>query len=347
MQDSENLKAAMSYSERVKCQSCDGSGSRGEHGCTDCLGKGLDHAAFVGGIEEALNDAYAEGRKDEREALTLAMADLHNAILNLPCEAPRDFSEEESLLYTIGCRDARHDAAELVRSQAAKPVPREDERSSNAPTVPANDRPTADWRKRAMQAEDAYLNMRAWAEKNGVDTAAYGPSGAPMSAAVTPTFQAERVATGWVPIGPQGQADIVAIVWNDEDCHDLVEDWKWEPVSLVASHKADQVSAFGVCTVQAALPSPRDWVAELLRLWNEAYPRMDIYAAPGSLVMFDGRGGYDGEQKHARATLRMRGIYRIKDIRISSSSSTVELEGVTGRFNTVLFSAPPVHATTE
>jgi len=94
-------------------------------------------------------------------------------------------------------------------------------------------------------------------------------------------------------------------------------------------------------------PAPRDWIAELLRLWNEAYPRMDIYAAPGSLVMFDGRGGYDGEQKQARATLRMRGIYQIKSIRIGSSSSTVELVGVTGRFNTVLFAAPPVGADKE
>jgi len=56
-----------SYSARVQCSSCKGSGSTGEHGCTDCLGKGLDPAAFCGGIEEALNDAYAEGRKDERE----------------------------------------------------------------------------------------------------------------------------------------------------------------------------------------------------------------------------------------------------------------------------------------
>jgi hypothetical protein len=52
------------YSDRVKCKSCE-NGS-GPNGCTDCLNTGRDFSAFVGGIEQALNDAYAEGRKDER-----------------------------------------------------------------------------------------------------------------------------------------------------------------------------------------------------------------------------------------------------------------------------------------
>jgi hypothetical protein len=55
----------MRYSDRVKCKSCE-NGS-GPHGCTDCLNTGRDFQAFAGGIEQALNDAYAEGRKDERE----------------------------------------------------------------------------------------------------------------------------------------------------------------------------------------------------------------------------------------------------------------------------------------
>lgn len=58
-----------SYADRVKCNSCiNGSGP---HGCTDCLNTGWDQSAFAGGIEQALNDAYAEGRKDEREAMLI------------------------------------------------------------------------------------------------------------------------------------------------------------------------------------------------------------------------------------------------------------------------------------
>ena len=64
-----DLERGAIYSKRVQCSSCHGSGTAGEHGCTDCLGKGLDQMAFVGGIEGALNDAYAEGRRDEQEEL--------------------------------------------------------------------------------------------------------------------------------------------------------------------------------------------------------------------------------------------------------------------------------------
>jgi hypothetical protein len=63
------------YAKRVQCSSCTGgnhpTGPGSEWGCTDCLGSGLDPRAFAGGIEQALNDAYAEGRKDEREAMLI------------------------------------------------------------------------------------------------------------------------------------------------------------------------------------------------------------------------------------------------------------------------------------
>jgi hypothetical protein len=65
---------AQTYSDRVKCKSCE-NGS-GPYGCTDCLNTGHDPQAFAGGIDAALNDAYAEGRKDEREeALCVAFHD--------------------------------------------------------------------------------------------------------------------------------------------------------------------------------------------------------------------------------------------------------------------------------
>lgn len=53
------------YSDRVKCQSC--LNGAGPNGCTDCLNTGYDPGYFSGGIDQALNDAYGEGRKDEQE----------------------------------------------------------------------------------------------------------------------------------------------------------------------------------------------------------------------------------------------------------------------------------------
>jgi hypothetical protein len=62
----EGATAPEPYSARVRCKSCE-NGS-GPNGCTDCLNTGHDPMAFAGGIDVALNDAYAEGRKDERES---------------------------------------------------------------------------------------------------------------------------------------------------------------------------------------------------------------------------------------------------------------------------------------
>jgi hypothetical protein len=62
------------YSDRVKCTSCEN--GTGPNGCTDCLNTGHDPQAFAGGIDAALNDAYAEGRKDERESLSKAARDI-------------------------------------------------------------------------------------------------------------------------------------------------------------------------------------------------------------------------------------------------------------------------------
>lgn len=62
------------YSDRVKCKSCE-NGS-GPSGCTDCLNTGHDPMAFAGGIDAALNDAYAEGRKDEAESHSRAARDV-------------------------------------------------------------------------------------------------------------------------------------------------------------------------------------------------------------------------------------------------------------------------------
>lgn len=68
------------YADRVRCTSC--ANGSGPNGCTDCLNTGQDFAAFAGGIDQALNDAYAEGRKDERE--TVNLGGLLDAVRQLP-----------------------------------------------------------------------------------------------------------------------------------------------------------------------------------------------------------------------------------------------------------------------
>jgi hypothetical protein len=70
----ENSEQAANYSDRVRCKSCE-NGS-GPHGCTDCLNTGHDPMAFAGGVDEALNEAYAEGRKDEAESHSCAARDV-------------------------------------------------------------------------------------------------------------------------------------------------------------------------------------------------------------------------------------------------------------------------------
>jgi hypothetical protein len=70
----EGATAPEPYSARVRCKSCE-NGS-GPNGCTDCLNTGHDPMAFAGGIDGALNDAYAEGRKDEAETQSQAARDV-------------------------------------------------------------------------------------------------------------------------------------------------------------------------------------------------------------------------------------------------------------------------------
>jgi hypothetical protein len=72
----ERAAPLIAYSDRVRCKSCE-NGS-GPEGCTDCLNTGHDPMAFAGGIDAALNDAYAEGRKDEAETLSQAARDVLN-----------------------------------------------------------------------------------------------------------------------------------------------------------------------------------------------------------------------------------------------------------------------------
>lgn len=95
-----------SYSDRVKCKSCE-NGS-GPEGCTDCLNTGHDPAAFAGGIDAALNDAYAEGRKDERK-------DWARSVHDVLAERQRQVEQEG---YTPEHDDEEHPHKALAHAAA-------------------------------------------------------------------------------------------------------------------------------------------------------------------------------------------------------------------------------------
>jgi hypothetical protein len=69
------------------------------------------------------------------------------------------------------------------------------------------------------------------------------------------------------------------------------------------------------------------------------YPplRMDIYSEPGTPIIFDSLGGYADQKRQAQESLIEGQRYLVRYIHVESSSSTVSLVGVEGRFNTCLF----------
>jgi hypothetical protein len=64
---------------------------------------------------------------------------------------------------------------------------------------------------------------------------------------------------------------------------------------------------------------------------------MDIYARPGSKVIFTGKGGYPAQNSHANSVLEIGREYEVKHVSVGSWSSNVYLEGVEGSWNTTMF----------
>ncbi len=77
-----------------------------------------------------------------------------------------------------------------------------------------------------------------------------------------------------------------------------------------------------------------DQIAE----YNLRYPPVDIYSPPGTRIVFHGRGGYPLENKRAHATLTVGETYTIAGSVIGSWDASFCLDGVSGWFNSVLFS---------
>lgn len=64
---------------------------------------------------------------------------------------------------------------------------------------------------------------------------------------------------------------------------------------------------------------------------------MDIYAKPGTKVVFTGLNGGDFDQESARKVLVIGKSYTVKEIEVGSWRSDVYLEGFERSFNTVMF----------
>lgn len=65
---------------------------------------------------------------------------------------------------------------------------------------------------------------------------------------------------------------------------------------------------------------------------------MDIYARPGSKVIFLGEGGTEYDRNDARNWLKVGWEYTVERVNIGNFRSSVALEGIPGSFNTVMFS---------
>lgn len=64
---------------------------------------------------------------------------------------------------------------------------------------------------------------------------------------------------------------------------------------------------------------------------------MDGEPPKGRKVKFLNENGYDSEREHAAKFFKTGEILTIEEIYVGRSSSTVEFEGIEGKFNTVMF----------
>lgn len=64
---------------------------------------------------------------------------------------------------------------------------------------------------------------------------------------------------------------------------------------------------------------------------------MRLTSRPGDKVRFLNENGLDAERVHASRVLDSATAYTVKSLNIGGFSSTVELDEVPGRFNTVMF----------
>lgn len=64
---------------------------------------------------------------------------------------------------------------------------------------------------------------------------------------------------------------------------------------------------------------------------------MRLDTRPGATVRFNGEGAYPVQNKNAREVLTVDGLYVVASLSVGNWESSVSLEGIDGRFNSVLF----------
>lgn len=64
---------------------------------------------------------------------------------------------------------------------------------------------------------------------------------------------------------------------------------------------------------------------------------MDIYATPGTKIVFTGKNGTNSEQEQARLVLEVGKTYTLAYAEIGSWRTEIFLEEVSGGFNSVMF----------
>jgi len=64
---------------------------------------------------------------------------------------------------------------------------------------------------------------------------------------------------------------------------------------------------------------------------------MDIYALPGTKIVFTGKNGWDHEKQYHLDKLRVGGVYTVKETEVHNCSTVVYLNEVDGTFNSTCF----------
>lgn len=64
---------------------------------------------------------------------------------------------------------------------------------------------------------------------------------------------------------------------------------------------------------------------------------MNIRTKPGSIIVFTGQGGYEGDNKETNKILTVGKEYEVKEMRVHSWSTEVFIVGYDRSFNSVMF----------
>lgn len=157
------------------------------------------------------------------------MMDLHNDIINLPCDENKACATIDPLAYKIGHRDARHAAAELaIGYELPAPVPE----SQAGDDTPENRARFEAWARKAEPGYHLAYNVSSRrAQRYDTDRtqhayqgflgalAALAPSAAPVAAEPE----------GWQPIETAPKDGTEVVLWLGAPYSEVANAWWFEP----------------------------------------------------------------------------------------------------------------------